>query len=143
MFYGQDITEAVSTLDIYNQTQVVIYSVLVEHISQNDIVHLTSQFEATNPYAYNVMIGSLVILADNNTATTGVVLDTATSFNITQNMHHGVVIKTRNWQAPQDYDHKYVNVIGYAASDISSPGDLLIIEQNYGHLDVVIASNHP
>lgn len=142
MYYGQDLSEDVISLNIYTQTPQVIYSITVPTITENDILQITGQFEATNPYSYNAMISSTILLADTSTTTTGVLIDAATSFNITPNMHHGVVIKSRSWQAPQNYTNKCINFVAHSGADTASPGDLLIIEQMYGHLDVVIIINN-
>lgn len=138
MFYAQDLSENVTQLDIYNVTKAVIYSVPVSQINPNDVLQITCEFEATNPYSYNVMIGSWIVLADSATATTGTLLDPANAYNITPGNHHGVITKARNWMSQSSYANKYVNVVGWAASVNSSPGQNLAIEQSYGHLDVLI-----
>lgn len=138
MFYGQDLSENVTQLDIYNVTKQVIYSVPVDAINIDDVLQITSEFEATNPYTYNVMIGSWIVLADSPTATTGTLLDPANAYNITPGNHHGVITKARNWKASSSYTGKYVNVVGWAASVNATPGQMLTIEQSYGHLDVLI-----
>lgn len=137
MFYVQDLSENITQLDIYNVTKQVIYSVPINQINMNDVVQITGSFEATNPYSYNVMIGSWIILGDSSKSTSGVLIDCANSFNITPNMHHGIVAKARNWQASSTYYNKYVNLVGWAASVDSLNGHSLKIEQQYGHLDVL------
>jgi len=139
MFYGQDLSEKVTSLNIYSQVAQVIYSVPIAAISNNSILQITAAFEATNPYPYNVMIGSNVILADSPIACLGVLLDPANAFNITPGNHHGVVVKARNWQSAYNYTNKYVNLVAWAASSNAAANDKLIIEQSYGHLDVYIA----
>jgi hypothetical protein len=138
MIYLQDTTENVTQLDIYTQAKAVIYSVYVPQINADDVVQITSTFEATNPYTYNAMIGSWIILADSATNTLGTLIDPANSFNITPNAHHGVVVKARQWKAPSSYTGKYINVVAWSGSVNALSGHKLTIEQGYGHLDVVI-----
>lgn len=138
MFYVQDLSEHVAQLDIYNKTPAVIYSVPVAHIEKNDVVQLTTELEATNNHQYNVMIGCNVIIADTSSSIKGTLIDQSNAFNITPNMHHGVVSKARNWEASSTYDNKYVNVVCWSMSENSVNGDKLIIEKGYGHLDVLI-----
>jgi hypothetical protein len=139
MQYYQDISENVTQLDIYTTAKKVIYSVAIPQINANQVLQMTAAFEATNPYTYNVMIGSAIFLSDSATSTAGIILDPGNAYNITPGNHHGVVVKARNWQAPFSYINKFVNVVAWAASVNASPGHMLTIEQQYGHLDVYIA----
>jgi len=137
-FYGQNLTEMVTGLDIFNQTKASIFSVLVPKITAGNILQITSEFEATNPFSYNTMIACWIILTNSPTATLGTLIDPANDFNISPAMHHGVTVKARNWQAPSTFTNLYVNTVAWAGSSNANPGDTLIIEQGYGHLDVLI-----
>lgn len=139
-FYYQDLTENNTSIPIINGTPTlkVVYSVFIPNIYVGDILKITSAFEVTNNYAYNAMIGSYIILGTSATATTGTILDPANAWNVTPAMHHGVVVKARQWQATADYTDAYINVIGYGSSVNALGGDAFVLEQGYGHLDVVI-----
>lgn len=141
MFYAQDVTEHVNVLNIYNSTPQVIYSVPIERIEKENVLQITSELEATNPYSYNVMIGCKIILGKTEQATEGVLIDSANAFNITPNMHHGVVTKIRNWKAQSTYINPCINLVCWSASVNSHPNDTLKIEKNYGHLDLYIHKN--
>jgi hypothetical protein len=139
MFYGQDLSENVTQLDIFNTTKQVIYSVPISQINVDQIVQITAEFEATNPYSFNVMLGSWIIMADTAISVGGTLLDPANAFNITPGNHHGVISKARNWKSTTTYANQYINLVAWAAASTASPGDNLIIEQQYGHLDVLVA----
>ena len=140
MFYAQDMNEHVANLDIYNKTPQVIYSVQISQLKKNDVVQVTAELEATNNHGYNAMIGCEIILSNNESDTDGELIDQANAFNISQNMHHGVVSKTRNWISKSDYYNKHINVVCWSTCVNSFLGDMLKIEKGYGHLDVVIYS---
>jgi hypothetical protein len=138
MFYVQDIHENVLNLDIYNKTPAVVYSVPVAHIDKNNVIQITTELEATNNYQYNAMIGCNIILADDSSSIKGTLIDQSNGFNITPDMHHGVISKSRHWEASSTYDNKYVNVVCWSMSENSLNGHSLKIEQGYGHLDLLI-----
>lgn len=138
MFYAQDISEHINYLQINPLIEQIIYSVKVSEIKKGDVLHVTTEFEATNQNAFNVMIGTKIILTGNENDTSGTLIDQANGFNITPNMHHGVISKSRNWKAKSTYENKYVNVVLWALSDNALPQNQLIIEKGYGHLDVII-----
>jgi len=139
--YYQDLTENNTSIPIINGTPTlkVVYSVLIPVIYIGDILKITSTFEVTNPYTYNAMIGSYILLGTSATDTTSTnIIDPANAWNVTPAMHHGVVTKSRQWIATADYTNAYINVIGYGASVNAASGDAFVLEQGYGHLDVVI-----
>ena len=138
MFYAQDIIEHIEYLQINPVVEQVLYSVKIPEIKQGDVLKVSTEFEATNDNAFNVMIGAKIILADSNKKTKGELIDQANGFNVTQNMHHGVVSKSRTWKAESTYNDKYVNVVIWSLSVNAFPNDRLKIEKGYGHLDVFI-----
>lgn len=138
MFYGQDINEHIECLQINPVVEQVLYSVKVPEIKQGDVLQVTSEFEITNDFTYNVMIGAKIILADSSKNTNGALIDQANGFNVTPNMHHGVVSKSRTWKAESTYNDKYVNVVIWSLSVNAFSNDKLKIEKGYGHLDVLI-----
>jgi hypothetical protein len=138
MLYAQDLHEHVTKLDIYNRNPAVVYSVPIKRIEKNQVLQVTTELEATNNYQYNVMIGCNVILANDVSSTKGTLIDQSNGFNITPNMHHGVVSKSRSWKSQSTYNNKYVNVVCWSISDNALIGHALKIENGYGHLDVFI-----
>jgi hypothetical protein len=138
MFYAQDLSENVTSLEIATQAHKVIYSIPIGQININDVLQITAEFEATNPFSYNVMIGSRILLCTSDIATTGVLVSPANAFNITPGNHHGVVTKARNWKSTLSYTNYHLNLVAWAGSVNALPGQMLQIEQAYGHLDVYI-----
>ncbi len=146
MKYYQETTEAVEELDINTPTPVVIYSVFIPSMKVGDILNITSEFEVTNASVsqaggdgYRVTVGSSMIIADSAVATTGTIIDQDKSYIVTTDMHHSVIVKALNYRVDTVMTDKYINVVAYAddPDDDSSPGEFLVVEQNYGHLDVV------
>jgi len=123
-------------------TKKVVYSVYVGDLVPGDIVLALTDFEATNDHSYNVMIASQIYLASSDLTTTiDAEISEASGFNITPNMHHGVVSRSGALAISDSLTSKYINVLAYAASSAASSGDTLTIEQDYGRLVVFIL--HP
>jgi hypothetical protein len=142
MLYYQDLTEHVAYLDIYTQDKKVIYSIPLSNLNKNDVLMITGQFEVTNTYGYNTMIGSWLILGDSKLSTSGVLIDVANAFNVTPSNHHGVITKARSYKINQDLKTvKYLNLVAWSASENAYSGDTIKVEQKYGHLDLIIFHN--
>lgn len=144
IFYKEDTFEHTKLLPVSPWTlhPEVIYSVHVEEASKGDILSITTSFEVTNDLPYNVMISSAIVLTNSEVEVKGVALDRPSAWNVTPDMHHGVVNRCRQFKLPEDISNKYVNVIAGAASDAAKPNDVLTVEQQYGHLDLVIHDRH-
>lgn len=138
MLFYESLTELSHNISIYSIEKKVIYSVYIQEIKSDDILSITSEFEVTNNHSYNAMIGSSVILTDCYQCVEGITLDLPNAYNVSPSMHHGVIIKARQFKSKNEYHDKFINVIAWSAADKSKNGDYLIIEKNYGHLDVFI-----
>lgn len=136
IIYDQCVTEQVNYLDIANPTKHIIYSIPIK-VKKDDILQVTSQFEVTNSYNYNVMISSAIIILPTDQSRFPANITCPVAFNVTPNMHHGIVIKARQWKSLCDFEGS-LQLTAYAASDNAKSGDHLIVEKGYGHLDVVI-----
>jgi len=115
----------------------IIYSQQLNDIKAGEIIEVLSEFEVTNDLGFNVMIASIIILADNPTDVTGIEITEANGYNVTPGMHHGTTIKVGTYIVTADYAIKYVNVIGYAASTAASSGNVITVEHDYGRLSVL------
>lgn len=134
-------SELVASLPITTSSpyqKMVIYSIPIADLKINDIIQASCEFEVTNPYIYNVMIASQIILANNPGDVTGIEITEANGFNVDKNMHHGVVVKSGTLSCAANYPLKYVNVIGYSASTQAQANNTLIVEQDYGRLSVLV-----
>jgi hypothetical protein len=60
------------------------------------------------------------------------------TFNITPDMHHGTVNVARNFKVPVNFTTPTLSLYTYAAASLATSNAKLVIEQNYGHLDVII-----
>jgi hypothetical protein len=52
-------------------------------------------------------------------------------------MHHYKGVLARQWQMEYSFSG-FINLVVYAAADSAKPGDMLEVNQGYGHLDVAI-----
>jgi hypothetical protein len=114
----------------------VIYSQQLNNIKINEVIQTMCEYEVTNDLGFNVMIGTVILLADSPTATTGIEITEANAFNVTPGMHHGVIVKVGSYDVTANYPSKYINVVGYAAGNAASSGDTIKVEQDYGRLSV-------
>lgn len=141
MQYYQCLQEKVTTLQITSNVAIkkVIYSIPIQDLPKNALLHITGAFEVTNPYKPPVMIGSNIVLSAKADNPEGDLIDIACATNVTKDIHHGVVVKARQFLTTKAYPGIwYLNLVGWAMSYGFNPGDALIVEQHYGHLDVVI-----
>lgn len=125
-------------LDIYRQYQSAIYSINIGILNKDDILSISGQFEATNPFKYNCMCGRYLKLTHSGGA---IYLSRPFTENITPDMHHGAIVLARHYKVPYDLQDVKIHLIAYAGADRSKFGDMLKIEQNYGHLDCLVFSN--
>lgn len=115
----------------------VIYSVPLPQLATGEALLALAEAELTNDLGYNVMVSSQLILATSETATVGSEISEANGFNITPDMHHGVVVKHGVFVAPGNYANRYVNLVAWAASTAAQPGAALAVEQDYGRLELL------
>lgn len=117
----------------------VLYSIPIQNIYKDDIVSISTEFEVTQNNAYMTMIGSYVILSDAPYSPKGDYVVQPNGFNLDNRLHHAVPMHHRQFKANKDYlGTYYLNVVIYSSSTDAKNGDVLKIEQNYGHLDAVI-----
>jgi hypothetical protein len=93
-------------------------------------VLLIAQIEVTNPQAYTVGIGRVMLRSD------GKVIIPAVMDNVTPQMHHSVITMA-GWDASPAQNGEYSLVV-YAVSTSAKSGDLVRIEQGYGFLQAAI-----
>lgn len=141
--YGSgNLSELTSSLPVATSsgaaTRMVVFSVPIGDLPLGAALSVAAEYEATNPLGYNVMVASYLILADSPTATTGVEIAEANGFNITANMHHGIITKVGALVVTEATPAAYVNLVSYAASSAATPGATLRVEQDYGRLSVLV-----
>lgn len=118
----------------------VIFSQKIDHLSEDDIIEVLAEFEATNNLGYNVMIASGIIITNNPENVTGIEICENNGFNITPSMHHATTNKVGTYKCTKNYYDAYINVIVYAASTKAKENDVLEINKDYGRLSVLIFS---
>lgn len=128
-------------MPVANTTQTsvktVIFSQAIGDLATDQFFTFASEYELTNNLGFNVMVGAWVELTDSPTTTAGIRIGEANGFNISHNMHHGMVTKVGSYKATAPLTARYVNVVAYSASSAATAGDTVKVEQGYGHLSVV------
>lgn len=135
--------ELINKIEITNKYPYVpkiLYRIPVQDLKAGDILSITSAYEVTNDLSYLVMISSNVNISSDSKEAYGDVLDEGRGYNVTPAMHHGSVIHARQIILTKDYPGiNYVKTMVIAASLLapSNLKDYLIVEANYGHLDII------
>ena len=122
-------------------TKTSIISVELPDVAEGDILVCLAEFEGTNPESYNVGVWSALLLAAALDATTGVELSEFNGANITPGNHHMTFVKTAMHVVTASdvtAGRRFVNLVGYARSTAAQPGDVLVIEQDYGRGNVLL-----
>lgn len=120
-----------------------VADVFVAGCKAGDILDVEAAFQATNNQSpHNVELTGKLIFTPSATATQGAIISHAgkgqgglgMGFNITPDMHHGVLNLTGRYLVPFDCDG-YVAAILYAGGDASLPNAWVPIDP-CGHLNV-------
>lgn len=107
-------------------------------VEEDDVIHTMCEYEVTNNQGYNVMFAGYVIMATTAGGNTGVEISEANGYNVSANMHHGIITELGSYVATSsDVGTRYINVILYSASTASSGSDTFVVEQDYGRLTVL------
>lgn len=116
----------------------VLYSIQVPNIQQNEILVITSEFQASNMHWYNAGLYSVLILADSPTAVTGQTISPANGYDLSPEMHHGIRDKSGMFRSSTTYGpYKYINLVVYSMSMNASYEDTLTIDSGYGKMNVL------
>lgn len=138
LFQYETSAELVTALDMYTQAQVNVYSIQLPNLNKGAILSLSAQFEATNPYTYNCMLGRYLLLKD---ATHIAYITKPCTSNISPNMHHCTVSIARNYKLASNFVSPVLSLVAYAGASMPVSGHKLVIEQGYGHLDILTINN--
>lgn len=123
--------------------------VFVPGCRAGDVLDVSAAFQGTNKYpGHNVEFTGRLIFTPDATALMGANIETVgkgfgglgLGFNITNNMHHGILNLRGRYRVPYDVDG-YVAVIAYAGGDdalpsAAIPNPVLPIDAG-GHLSVL------
>jgi len=136
----------------------VIFSIAVEGLSENDVLHVSAEMEATNDCGYDVAFGTWLMIGTDSART---VPDSAkgesylsfpSGYNITNGnymlpgaadrgfMHHGSVTRSSAFVVPKGMSGtRYINFIGYAQADKldCKKGGGLKVEKGNGQMSVL------
>jgi hypothetical protein len=140
--YYQTETELVQFVKIEQRQPYVntaIYRLKLADLKKDDILSISTEFETTQDNGYVVQIGSYVVLSDYENCQTGLFIIKHNGFNINHEIHHGVPVHFRQYLIKEDMPGiHYLCTMLYPASKLAKSNDYLKIEQDSGHLDVMI-----
>jgi hypothetical protein len=114
-----------------------LYSVELSGVKSGDILDVSAVGELTNDLRLPVMLGSRIDLSSSPDADDYLdTILTGRSYNITHDMHHGVLPPLINsaYVFKADYATVYVNIVVWAAAYAAKSGDYLTVNQGYGRL---------
>lgn len=115
----------------------VVYSQEVD-LTAGQVVLAVAEFQTTNDLGSNVYVGSQIVLAGSADDVRGLAVTAANGENVTPEMHHGQQSKSGTYQTlASDQGKRYVNLVAWAASSRTTPGQQLTVDQGYGRLSVV------
>lgn len=116
----------------------VVFSIALPALAVGDLVEAHASFEVTNPYAFNIMVGRQLRIADAASAVNGIELSEAATRNISPNMHHDHIQDFGSYVVTDAMVGRFVNFIAYTGSTAYSSGDAAVVEQDYGRLFVKV-----
>lgn len=106
-------------------------------ILPGDVFVIVSEFQVTSPHSYDVMISSVLRVNDTTAPALGVEVGEGNGQNFNDSEHHFVVRKSGIWVADKAYASRYINLNVWTASTAMSPGDELVVDQDYGFIHVL------
>jgi hypothetical protein len=143
--YLQDTSEGVTSIAITNggtYNVKVVYSVqLPTIVYAGSIISITGISEVTNDQVYNLEVGRFIKIGTSATdAALSNYITRPVADNCTPANHHWVCTLSRQYYVSSNINNGYINFCMYGISDSVQVGQTMIVEQSYGHLDVVIFS---
>lgn len=136
-----DRSELVTDLPVLRATSSVgkrvVFSQEVD-VTAGQVLLAVAEFQTTNDLGSNVYVGSQILLVDSADDVRGQEVTAANGENVTPEMHHGQQSKSGTYEAQaSDQGRRYVNLVVWAASSRTMPGQQLTVDQGYGRLSVV------
>lgn len=125
----------------------VLRTICIEDIKAGDKFNFFGGFSVTddaklangNWTQYPIMAGCYLSVSDvplvqGSPIASGILIDRPSGQNINKTIHHYRTRLQGQWEADCDYERKYFNVMGYAASSLSTQtaNEVLTVDQNYG-----------
>lgn len=129
-----------SKLPVYlrndSPTKKRVASQLTVTLAAGETIRVTAALQATNPYAYNVMYCTFLVVTRNGEGPTwqGQFLRRPMGTNITRAQHHYVLTTAGAYTAPEAGTY-VLSQVAYAASNRATTGAALVLD----HSDVTIS----
>lgn len=116
-----------------------IYSIRLLNLKKDDIIDFRATGQATNDMPSEVMVSWYVILTDSPKKVIGTNITEHHGYNITPEMHHGVIGESGLYKVRADTDSVYLNFIVYAATGHKNiDNEQLNIDLDYGTMSVLV-----
>lgn len=113
----------------------IVYSVPLE-LTGDETLIVSGQFEVTNKNPFNVGIGRGISISDSPDTRGTFVVARGAMENVTPDIHH-LVGNPSAICKPGMVGQRWLHLALWAVASRASAGDLVIVEQGYGHLQVV------
>lgn len=140
---GRSTPELITTLPLGAANWYVVFSLGPFTVTTDDLIVAMAEFEVTtNEDTYNVGVWSQIILGTSSSDTTPVSngeLTDNNGRNITLDMNHDTHAKCGMIRSPVNSSQLYVNFRAYANSTSGTANPS--VEQDYGHMDVLVLKN--
>lgn len=114
----------------------IAYQIHLRDLRKGDLLVFNLQGECTSEHQYNVQVCSYVSLSPHK-HDIGKPISQPYGGNVTRNEHHRPFNSTGSWEVEHNGDF-YLNGIVYVASTAAGPNDVIILEQDYGRLFVLV-----
>lgn len=129
-------------------TNQVVYSIkLPSLVPANSVIAITSHFEVTNNYAYNLGVGRFIKIGTTPTDSSFMFAGGLNTYpynpvedNCTPANHHWVVNMNTDYFVNSNITNGYLNVVTYGVTATPGGGDAMKIEVGYGNLTCTIKS---
>ena len=119
----------------------VYYVLLLQQLNNvkaGDIIQVFARAEITNDLGYNVELQCSLKWTTSAGNTTGTNVTPESGYNLTPDMHHGIVQMGAVFDVPADSSSMNMSFICYAGGGSSTgPTDKVRVEPNYGYMHIL------
>jgi len=126
------------TLNIARSQSGVAYAVEIPAARAGDVLFVSGEAQVTNEHAYNVFVGSTLLLAGSARAVTGESFTRGDGSNVTPAIHHGVVTCVQTLTLSRAIHRAWINMVLSVTATQARPGDRMEINPGSGQLNVML-----
>lgn len=123
------------TAEITNYKYNNIYTIRLPDLEPGDILQITSKCQLTGVYVYSVMIAGYLQIRSSKGSS---YLSKPSGCDIVEGIEHCTWNINKQHLVKESLKDVYIDLVMYSASTAAAKGDLLTVDQGYGHLDCVL-----